>query len=64
MTELVKAMEKYVAIGEKLGLKGSELQAFLDEQHKAELVRANFERDERAKQREFEAQQRTFDADR
>ena len=61
MSELVKAMEKYLAMGEKLGLKGPELKEFLDEQNKAEIQRINVEREERARQREFETLQRELD---
>ena len=61
MSELVKAMEKYLAMGEKLGLKGPELKQFLDEQNKAETQRVNVECEERARQREFEIRQRELD---
>src|SRR6266496_2174202 len=48
MSNLAEAMEKYLAIGERMGLKGPELKAFLAEQQALEKTRLNEERDERA----------------
>src|SRR6266496_2578925 len=48
MSNLAEAMEKYLAIGERMGLKGPELKAFLAEQQALEKARLNEERDERA----------------
>src|SRR6266568_4921074 len=56
MSNLAEAMEIYLAIGERMGLKGPELKAFLAEQQALEKTRLNEERDEwaaaRAKEKE------------
>src|SRR6266496_3288236 len=48
MSNLAEAMEKYLAMGERMGLDGPELKAFLDKQQEVEKTRLNEERDERA----------------
>src|SRR6266496_53913 len=48
MSNLAEAMEKYLTMGERMGLKGPELKAFLDKQQEVEKTRLNEERDERA----------------
>src|SRR6266568_7712762 len=48
MSNLAEAMEIYLAIGERMGLKGPELKAFRAEQQALEKTRLNEERDERA----------------
>src|SRR6266568_4762493 len=48
MSNLAEAMEKYLTMGERMGLKGPELKAFLDKQQEVEKTHLNEERDERA----------------
>src|SRR6266496_1835962 len=64
MSNLAESMEKYLAIGERMGLKGPELKAFLAEQQALEKTRLNEERDERAaaraKEKEKSDQEFTF----
>ena len=43
MSNLAEAMEKYLAMGERMGLKGPELKAFFDKQQEVEKTRLNEE---------------------
>jgi len=54
MSRLAEAMERYLTIGEKLGLKGAELKFFITEQQESEKAILNEERDSRAKARSQE----------
>jgi len=56
MSKLAEAMEKYVIIGEKLGLRGPELKTFMETQQALDKDLFNEERDNRVRVRQKEQQ--------
>src|SRR5260221_5986333 len=56
MSRFVESMEAYMNMGRELGLRGTELKAFVDEQVDRERTQTNTERDERAMQRDLDRQ--------